>query len=146
MWNPDLDKMLRRRLAAADLVVAPLEGAPQGADPHCPRVEDLPPPEATWSPLAWAVCVQVALPRFVADGAELGAVVRELAAGGALYELAESRRDPRARRRLPVQVAEDLVRFHREWSERAWSDSIARAYPEAQPPRGLRLGPIEVSA
>lgn len=98
-----------------------------------PRVEDLVGPEVRESPLAWNAAIVRAVAELDASKTERRALLAELDLDGALADVSEARRLGLCSyaRRLPAEVARDLLAFHREWSERGHSTSIARAYPEA---------------
>lgn len=98
-----------------------------------PRVEDLVPVETYLSPLAWNAAIVRAVAELDASKDERRALLAELDLDGDLSAVCEMRRRglPSYARRLPAEVARDLLAYHREWSERGHSTSIARAYPEA---------------
>ena len=99
-----------------------------------PAVADLVPAEVYASPQAWGAAVARAVAGHV-DPDEALDIIAELGAGGALYQMSESRRVGACSyaRRLPAEVAEELVEQHREWSRAGRSTSITRVYPEAVP-------------
>lgn len=97
-----------------------------------PALEDLVPVDVYASPLAWHAAIVREIARQTSRD-EARAVLAELDIDGALYAMSEARRTGACSyaRRLPVEVAEELLEQHREWLAAGRSTSIERMYPEA---------------